>query len=213
MTEEDEDRSPPDAQRLPPPDAAGEARHHNRPHAPDKVEPGEQGGPSPPKDGGLEAAAEEMDAIAERYEDDGWETYRCHPGGVELLEGDGDDEYVGIDVIIADNELDESVEFLDGGSFERYQVFRDAIMGVLLFVVAVEDPENEAVLLFAGYLDLDDVDRLIEGEVAGGSFPLYLRNVRGEHVEFGPVDVRFFYPADVSAPTETEESGDDSTDG
>lgn len=147
-----------------------------------------------PRDGGLKAAVDEMNEVAERYRRDGWETVTCHPGGVSVLTGDRDDGRVGIEVVVADNELDEATDALEDGSFETYQVFRGTVLGVVLFVVAVEDPTNETALLFAGYFHPQDGEPLFAGDDTADSFGAYLRAVSGEYVELDSIDVEFFRP-------------------
>lgn len=124
----------------------------------------------------------DVEATAEEYREQGWETMELHPGDVTAFASEEDDTY-GLDVLVPGDEFDELEAVVEGGaSFDSYQVFRGEGSGLVLLLIAMEDGENELAVLFPAYFDPSESEEMRAAALAEGTMyshvrPLDKRNV------------------------------------
>lgn len=152
----------------------------------------------------------DMEATAAEYEEGGWDTLQLHPGDVTALVPDEDDPKFGVDVLVPDDEFAEVEQRLDGGvSFDAYEAFRAMADGLVLFVVAMEDRENEVAVLYPAYYDAQNAQPMLQAAQTAGEMRTYLRTLTNEQIEFTHDE-----PANFGPPTdEGEDEGENEGEG
>jgi hypothetical protein len=139
----------------------------------------------------------DMEATAEEYEADGWETLQIHPGDVTTLVPSEDDPRFGLDVLAPDDEFEAVQELLAGDvSFDSYEVFRAMADGLLLFVVAMEDADAEVAVLYPAYYDVKNSQAMLKAAESAGEMRTYLRTLTHDQIEFTHEE-----PANFGPPT------------
>ncbi|PSP55008.1 hypothetical protein BRC82_07885 [Halobacteriales archaeon QS_1_67_19] len=137
----------------------------------------------------------DMEATAEEYEADGWETLLLHPGDVTTLSPGEDDERFGVDVLVPDDEFEAVEELLAGpASIDSYEAFRAMGDGLVLFVVAMEDREQELAVLYPGYYDVQDAQAMLQAAQRESEMRTYLRTLSNEYIEFTHDEPENFAP-------------------
>lgn len=110
----------------------------------------------PPKKQAWAQTIEDMQALAEEREDQGWSTVTITAGdtGTEGLDSNADPEdddvRYGFVHVIPDNEAEEFEAAFREDGFPRYDVYRAEIEGRVFFVTEFQDPETETVIFIAG---------------------------------------------------------------
>ncbi|UPW02031.1 hypothetical protein M0R88_08030 [Halorussus gelatinilyticus] len=149
----------------------------------------------------------DMEATADEYETQGWETLQLHPGDVTALVPDEDDEEFGLDVLVPDDEFGELESLLDGdASFDSYEVFRATADGLVLFVVAMEDPDEEVAVLYPAYYDAQNAQPMLAAAERAGEMRTYVRTLTNEQVEFTHREPENFAPEGDAETAEAAES-------
>ncbi|WP_243700349.1 DUF7529 family protein [Halorussus pelagicus] len=144
----------------------------------------------------------DMEATAEEYEAEGWETLQLHPGDVTPLvpDGEGDDDF-GIDVLVPDDEFGELESLLEGGiSFDSYEAFRATADSLVLLVVAMEDPDAQLAVLYPAYYDAESAQSMLAAAERAGEMRSYVRTLTNDRIEFTHRE-----PENFARPTATGE--------
>ncbi len=137
----------------------------------------------------------DMEATADEYASQGWETLQLHPGDVTALVPDDEDEQFGLDVLVPDDEFDELESLLEGGvSFDSYEAFRATADGLVLFVVAMEDSESEVAVLYPAYYDANNAQSMLAAAEEAGEMRTYVRTLTNEQIEFTHREPQNFAP-------------------
>ncbi|UPV75979.1 hypothetical protein M0R89_07940 [Halorussus limi] len=149
----------------------------------------------------------DMEATADEYETEGWETLQLHPGDVTALVPEEDDDRFGIDVLVPDDEFAELESLLEGEvSFDSYEAFRAMADGLVLFVVAMEDPDAEVAVLYPAYYDAENARGMLAAAEQAGEMRTYVRTLTNEQVEFTHEDPENFAPQVDGETDEAAES-------
>ncbi|WP_246045652.1 DUF7529 family protein [Halorussus ruber] len=137
----------------------------------------------------------DMEATADEYEADGWDTLQLHPGDVTALVPDDNDERFGLDVLVPDDEFAELESLLDGGvAFDAYEAFRAMADGLVLFVVAMEDRDSEVAVLYPAYYDAQNAQTMLTTAESAGEMHTYVRTLTDEQIEFTHDEPQNFGP-------------------
>jgi hypothetical protein len=127
----------------------------------------------------------DMEATAAEYEAEGWETIQLHSGDVTPATPDEDDERFGLDVLVPDDEFAAVEELVESGvTFDSYEVFRALADGLVLFVVAMEDHDEEVAVLYPAYYDAQDAQGMLAAAQQAGEMRTYVRTLQRDHIEF-----------------------------
>ncbi|PSP31173.1 hypothetical protein BRC64_11120 [Halobacteriales archaeon QH_10_67_22] len=126
---------------------------------------------------------DDMDARADAYEADGWDTLRLHAGDVTALDGRYGDR-VGLSVLVPDDEFDDLEATLAEATVDSYEVYRTEVQGYVAFLLSVET-DAESVVLCPGYYALADdaVHALFDRATDAGRLTVYLRRLDETAVE------------------------------
>ena len=137
----------------------------------------------------------DMEATAEEYEADGWDTLQLHPGDVTAMVPTEDDNRFGIDVLVPDDEFDDLETLLEGDvSFDAYEAFRATADGLVLFVVAMEDREQEVAVLYPAYYDAKNAQGMLTAAENAGEMRTYVRTLTNDRIEFTHDEPQNFGP-------------------
>lgn len=98
---------------------------------------------------------EDMEAIAEQRREQGWEVVavpavHTSPVGREQ----GDDERFGLVHVVPDNHAGAFSEAVEGGTFPRYEAYRNEVGEYVYLVTELLDPDSRTAVLVAGQYDL-----------------------------------------------------------
>lgn len=148
----------------------------------------------------------DMEATADEYEADGWDTLQLHPGDVTALVPDEDDERFGLDVLVPDDEFGELEALLEGGvAFDAYEAFRAMADGLVLFVVAMEDHDDEVAVLYPAYYDAQNARTMLTAAESAGEMHTYVRTLTDEQIEFTHDEPQNFGPPTGEGESEAED--------
>jgi len=137
----------------------------------------------------------DMEATAEEYEADGWDTLQLHAGDVTAMVPTEDDDRFGIDVLVPDDEFDDLESLLAGDvSFDAYEAFRATADGLVLFVVAMEDREREVAVLYPAYYDVKNARGMLTAAENAGEMRTYVRTLTNDRIEFTHDEPQNFGP-------------------
>jgi hypothetical protein len=140
---------------------------------------------------------DDMEATAEEFREDGWETVELHPGAVTPLPaGETDDGYldarVGLDVLVPGDEFEAvkaavggieddanddaaSAEDAGGAGFDEYEAFRAQANEVVFLVVAMKSEATGTAVLIPLYYDITDAAATLNRVAEGGEMRLFVR--------------------------------------
>lgn len=99
------------------------------------------------------ATLDDMTALADEYEDEGWETARIAAGSTGTFgPGDlkGDEDAFGIAYVIPGDKAEELSELFEQSSFPEYEVYRAENDGLVYMVTALLAPDIETAVFVAG---------------------------------------------------------------
>lgn len=152
----------------------------------------------------------DMEATADEYEAEGWDTLQLHPGDVTALVPDETDNRFGIDVLVPDDEFGELEALIEGGvAFDAYEAFRAMADGLVLFVVAMEDRDREVAVLYPAYYDAQNAQGMLTAAENAGEMRTYVRTLTEEQIEFTHDQPQNFGPPTSEAEAdEGADSGD-----
>lgn len=139
---------------------------------------------------------DEMNAMADEYEAEGWEAIAVPAGDTAPRPPDIDDrEYYGIVHVVPDNFADEIEEVLPDGEFDEYDVFRQEIDGRVFFVTEFRDRATETVIFVAGQYMMMDAVNLIGQVHEDGYVETYLKRLNEDVVaKFHHEEPEKFFP-------------------
>lgn len=106
-----------------------------------------------------QATLEDMHALAEQREDEGWDVLELVAGdtapmGRDTAEDDGE---FGLSYVVGAEDAEAFREVFEAGEFPVYDVYRQTQMGHVFIVTELRDPETEQVVFVAGaYVQRDE---------------------------------------------------------
>ncbi|MFC6724867.1 hypothetical protein ACFQE1_10885 [Halobium palmae] len=100
------------------------------------------------------ATLDDMRALAEEYEAEGWSTVTIQAGyAAPTTPGDDDDRF-GLVYVIPGNEAEPFVDAVEAGEFPRFEVHRAEVEGKVFLVTTLLDPGTETAILLAGTYEM-----------------------------------------------------------
>lgn len=155
-----------------------------------------------------EATIEDMYAMAEELEEQGWEVAAIGAGHTapESPRAEPAGRY-GLTYTIPDNYADEFREAFREDGFERYEVYRQEQEGTAFQVTALYDEETSTAVLLAGAYELRHANPLIATAMKAGEMYTHVRLLDGTHLgSFHHEGYELFFPdADRRMSEVTEE--------
>jgi len=140
---------------------------------------------------------EEMDALAEEYEAEGWDTTTV-PAGHTAPESEtaGDTDRWGFVFTVPGNYADDVQAVVAEGEFPAYDVYRNQAAEQVFLVVVYLDPPSESALLVAGSYQLAYSRTLNQRADAEGEVYSYLQTLDGTQLAaFRHGDPEKFFPS------------------
>lgn len=158
---------------------------------------------------------EDMQAMAEAREDEGWETVVIAAGDTapEPPEA-GDSDRFGLVHVVPDNLADEFLDVFEGADFPVYDVYRAEHEGRVFLVTELLDPDAEVAVYVAATFELRHAGDLIRTVKAEETMYTHLQRLDGTHLgSFEHDDPAKFFPkyetfeadADADADADTTE--------
>ncbi|MEF8842514.1 MAG: hypothetical protein V5A62_12965 [Haloarculaceae archaeon] len=155
-----------------------------------------------------EATIEDMHAMAEELEEQGWEVAAIGAGHTapESPRAEPEGRY-GLTYTVPDNYADEFREAFREDGFERYEVYREEQEGTAFQVTALYDGETSTAILLAGAYELRHANPLIATAMKVGEMYSHVRLLDGTHLgSFRHEGYELFFPdADRRMNEVTEE--------
>ncbi|WP_208288395.1 hypothetical protein [Halobacterium sp. R2-5] len=105
------------------------------------------------------ATIEDMHALAEQREDEGWDVLELIAGDTAPMgRGTGEDEgEFGLSYVVGADDAEAFREVFEAGEFPVYDVYRQTQMGHVFVVTELRDPDIEQVVFIAGaYVQRDE---------------------------------------------------------
>jgi hypothetical protein len=147
-----------------------------------------------------EAVIDDMEATAADYREAGWTAVELHPGDVTPLPpargGDAlDDDRVGLDVLVPDNEFDTVETQADGTAFDSYDAYRAQVGSVVFAVAAIESTATELVVLVPLYYRAADAQEMARRALDRGRLDLFVRPLADDRrVVFSQTEPQLLLP-------------------
>jgi hypothetical protein len=141
--------------------------------------------------------ADDMEATAAEYRDEGWDVAEIHPGDVTVIEPGVADDRWGLDVLVADDEFGTVEQWVltEDGSFDSCEVFHAEADGVVFAVVAMRDADAGRAILFPIYYDPAEATDTFRRAREEGAMHTHLRTLQADPVvTFKQSDPSLFVP-------------------
>lgn len=129
-----------------------------------------------------QGALEDMEALADEREDEGWETVTMMAGstGCQHREaGDEDDDRFGMVFVVPSNHGDEFAEVFGDKEFPEYEVYRREVDGNVFLVVEYRDPETETAIFVAAQYELRHAPGMVHDAEDAEEFYTYVQKLDG----------------------------------
>lgn len=105
---------------------------------------------------------EEMWAIEEELQEEGWETIETAAGHTTPRGPDDGAPYWGLEHIVPDSDAEAIEAAVEGGDFPSYDVYRSTVQGRVFGVTVLLDPETDTAILIANQFPVQKAVALAE---------------------------------------------------
>ena len=140
----------------------------------------------------------DVDAFASEYEDTGWETVAVHARSAAVLDERSRTDRYGLSVLAPEDEFERAEELVEGGvTFDTSAVYSRRVEDVVLLIVALEDHDREAAIVFPAYYECSDADAMLAEAMDAGTMYTYLTGNSGERVGFEHDEPSIFLPPEI----------------
>lgn len=97
---------------------------------------------------------DDMNALAEELEEEGWTTIRIQAGQTAPVAPDDGDDRLGFVFVVPGNKARAFQDTLERGNFSKYDVYRQSTAGRVFLTVNYYDPSTRQAILIAGNYDV-----------------------------------------------------------
>ncbi|UVE51229.1 hypothetical protein KU306_04920 [Haloferax larsenii] len=128
------------------------------------------------------ATLDDMTAMADEFEADGWDTIRIAAGDTGVFGPSslkGDEEAYGIAYVVPGDKAEEVSELFEETQFPEYEVYRAENDGRVYMVTALFAPDIETAVFVAGAWDLREALECATTAVEEGRMYTYLQKLDG----------------------------------
>jgi len=144
-----------------------------------------------------EQVREEATALAALLRADGWDVVQVRADHVAAVESGDSTARTGLVYTVPDSVEEVLPTLVEGGSFDRYEVFRTVARGDLYLVTRLRDEETEQGVVLAGAVGLDQVGGLADAARERGELHTHVRLLDGTYLAtFRHEDPTHFFPED-----------------
>lgn len=139
---------------------------------------------------------EDMEAMAEELEEDGWDVLTIAAGHTAPTNPDaGETDRFGFVHVVPGNKAEPFADVVDTGDFPKYQVFRNEMEGRAFMVTQLLDPESRQSILIAGSFELRHAPGLVTTALEEDEMYTHVQKLDGTHLgSFRHDDVEKFFP-------------------
>ena len=139
---------------------------------------------------------EDMEAMAEELEEDGWDVLTIAAGHTAPTNPDaGETDRFGFVHVVPGNKAEPFEETVETGSFPKYRVFRNEMESRAFIVTQLLDPESQQVILIAGTFELRHAPGLVATAMEEDEMYTHVQKLDGTHLgSFRHDDVEKFFP-------------------
>ncbi|WP_435334294.1 DUF7529 family protein [Haloarchaeobius sp. TZWWS8] len=133
--------------------------------------------------GAWSGALEDMDAMAEAREEEGWETAKVMAGDTaprSRESGRDDDDRFGLVFVAPSNMGEDFSEAFAGKQFPQYEVYRREMDGNVFLVVEYIDPDTKTAIFVAGQYELRHAAGMVHDAEEAGEFYTYVQKLSGD---------------------------------
>lgn len=142
-----------------------------------------------------ERVREEAAALAAELRADGWDVSLVRADHVAAIEPGDSTAREGLVYTVPDSVGETLPALVDGGSFDRYEVFRTVAGGDLYLVTRLRDEETGRGVVLAGAVGLDQVSGLADAARERGELHTHVRLLDGTHLAtFRHEEPAHFFP-------------------
>ena len=141
-----------------------------------------------------------METTATEYREAGWAAVELHPGDVTPLPpatgGETlDDDRVGLDVLVPDDEFEAVETVADTAAFDSYEAYRAQAGSIVFAVAAIEATASEDVVLVPLYYRAADAREMSQRALDRGRIDLYVRTLSDDRrVVFSQTEPQLLLP-------------------
>ncbi|MUV89066.1 hypothetical protein GJ629_03425 [Halapricum sp. CBA1109] len=124
---------------------------------------------------------DDMEAIAERRREDGWDAVTLTTAQTApLSRDDGDDpERFGLVTVLPDNYAEEFTEVYEENALDQYQAYSNVVEGFMYLLLEVLDSDSKTTLLLAMRYDLVLADAMATSAYDEGTLFTHVKTIDG----------------------------------
>jgi hypothetical protein len=139
---------------------------------------------------------DEMEAMAEELEAEGWETLTIAAGHTAPENPDsGEGDRFGLTHVVPDNKAEPFEELFEPGAFTRYGVYRNDVEGREFVLTVLYDDDREAAILVAGSYELRHAIGCVAAAKEAGEMYTHVQTLDKTHLgSFEHDDYELFFP-------------------
>ncbi|MFC4552150.1 MULTISPECIES: DUF7529 family protein [Halorussus] len=146
--------------------------------------------------GAWQRTLEDMKAMAEELEEEGWDVLTIAAGHTAPTNPDaGETDRWGLVHVVPGNKAEPFAEMVDTGKFPQYQVFRNEMNSRAFVVTQLLDPDTEQAILIAGNFELRHAPGLVTTALEEDEMYTHVQKLDGTHLgSFRHDDAEKFFP-------------------
>jgi len=139
---------------------------------------------------------DDMEAMAEELEADGWEVLPIAAGHTAPTNPDaGATDRFGFVHVVPGNKAEPFEQLVETGSFPKYRVFRNEMDGRIFMLTQLIDPDAEATILIAGNFPVRHAPGLVKTALKEDEIYTHVQKLDKTHLgSFRHDDVEKFFP-------------------
>jgi hypothetical protein len=146
--------------------------------------------------GAWQRTLDDMTAMAEELEADGWDVVTIAAGHTAPTNPDaGETDRFGFVHVVPDNKAEPFEQAVETGKFPKYRVFRNEMQGRIFMLTQLIDPDSETTVLIAGNFEMRHAPGLVKTALKEDEMYTHVQTLDGTHLgSFRHDDVEKFFP-------------------
>lgn len=139
---------------------------------------------------------DDMSAMAEEFEDDGWDVVDIAASHTAPENPDaGDTDRFGFSYVIPDNDVEAFTDAFERGDFPKYRVFRKEVGSRVFQLTQFLDPETETAIFVAGTYEMLHAPALVKAAMREDKMYSHVQTIDGTvYGSFRHDDYTKFFP-------------------
>lgn len=139
---------------------------------------------------------EDMTAIGEELESEGWETVTIAAGHTAPEHPDvGNTDRFGLSYVVPGNKAEAFTDAFEAGTFPQYKVYRQEVSGRVFMVTQLMDPDTKTAILIAGSFEIRHAPALVKTAIREEEMYTHVQKLDKTHLgSFRHDDYQRFFP-------------------